>query len=323
MIRTRKPFALLHTGLILLLFALYACGKTYQDDTAFNDKITLLENHPEAILAQPDSTDFSRITTEKEATAFLLRSLARHYTSRDFYPEKEKLQECIRIFRSRNKVQQELEALFLLAETCKKENNTAEEIAAIEQGMKLAELADDPVWKFHLYNYLSDMYLRKYDMLKFIKNQALANQSIKEMNTDELDPFTLTLLGKSYLYTDQLAKAETLLTRLKTSVSQQHICYTDICRLLGITYFKQKRWENAATELKAALASEKDSSHCFTCSSMLAFCQDQLGNEEATFGEGRREQKDRGQIRQSAAPHLRRDTRRRIKAAEIKKNKYR
>lgn len=73
MIRTRKPFALLHTGLILLLFALYACGKTYQDDTAFNDKITLLENHPEAILAQPDSTDFSRITTEKEATAFLLR----------------------------------------------------------------------------------------------------------------------------------------------------------------------------------------------------------------------------------------------------------
>lgn len=178
MIRTRKPFALLHTGLILLLFALYACGKTYQDDTAFNDKITLLENHPEAILAQPDSTDFSRITTEKEATAFLLRSLARHYTSRDFYPEKEKLQECIRIFRSRNKVQQELEALFLLAETCKKENNTAEEIAAIEQGMKLAELADDPVWKFHLYNYLSDMYLRKYDMLKFIKNQALANQSI-------------------------------------------------------------------------------------------------------------------------------------------------
>lgn len=188
MIRTRKPFALLHTGLILLLFALYACGKTYQDDTAFNDKITLLENHPEAILAQPDSTDFSRITTEKEATAFLLRSLARHYTSRDFYPEKEKLQECIRIFRSRNKVQQELEALFLLAETCKKENNTAEEIAAIEQGMKLAELADDPVWKFHLYNYLSDMYLRKYDMLKFIKNQALANQSIKEKNTDELDP---------------------------------------------------------------------------------------------------------------------------------------
>ena len=102
------------------------------------------------------------------------------------------------------------------------------------------------------------------------------------MNTDELDPFTLTLLGKSYLYTDQLAKAETLLTRLKTSVSQQHICYTDICRLLGITYFKQKRWENAATELKAALASEKDSSHCFTCSSMLAFCQDQLGNEEET-----------------------------------------
>lgn len=282
MIRTRKPFALLHTGLILLLFALYACGKTYQDDTAFNDKITLLENHPEAILAQPDSTDFSRITTEKEATAFLLRSLARHYTSRDFYPEKEKLQECIRIFRSRNKVQQELEALFLLAETCKKENNTAEEIAAIEQGMKLAELADDPVWKFHLYNYLSDMYLRKYDMLKFIKNQALANQSIKEINTNELDPFTLTLLGKSYLYTDQLAKAETLLTRLKTSVSQQHICYTDICRLLGITYFKQKRWENAATELKTALASEKDSSHCFTCSSMLAFCQDQLGNEEET-----------------------------------------
>ena len=78
-------------------------------------------------------------------------------------------------------------------------------------------------------------------MLKFIKNQALANQSIKEMNTDELDPFTLTLLGKSYLYTDQLAKAETLLTRLKTSVSQQHICYTDICRLLGITYFMGKR----------------------------------------------------------------------------------
>ena len=38
MIRTRKPFALLHTGLILLLFALYACGKTYQDDTLLSTK---------------------------------------------------------------------------------------------------------------------------------------------------------------------------------------------------------------------------------------------------------------------------------------------
>ncbi len=266
--------------LLVVLLGLYACRTGYKEDPSFDDKITILENQPQVLLFQLDTCNTTRITDESEATLYLLQTLVRSYTVKGFLPDKEKLEKCIDIFKSKRKIQQQLEALYLLAGIYAREKDTRREVEIIEQAMSLAQQIEDSVWMFHLYSYLSDMYFRQFDMLKFIKYQALAKQSIKEVRIDELDIHTLTLLGKSYLYTDQPELAEQFLSRLAERVEKQHICYSDVHRLLGVAYFKQRKWLQAVEGFERSLTEERDSSNLFTCYSMLTRCQYRLGNRD-------------------------------------------
>ena len=264
----------------VMLAGLCSCGRGYKEDPSFDEKIALLENHPETFLARADTSRFSQITNEREATDYLLQSLAYNYTISDYDIDKEKMLQCVRIFEKNRKIQQQLEALYLLAEVYRKERNTEKEVGAIERAMSLADQADDAVWQFYLYSYLGDMYFRKYDMLKFVKYQAMANQSIQDLNRNELDINTLTLLGKSYMYIDQPLKAERLLSELSDKVGKQHICYRDIHQLLGTAYFRQQKWTQAIPEFEMALAVKNDTTALFFNYSMLTFCHYRLGNAE-------------------------------------------
>ena len=90
-------------------------------------------------------------------------------------------------------------------------------------------------------------------MLKFIKNQALADQSIKEMNTDELDPFTLTL----YLYTDQACQSRNFINQLEHRSASNTSVLTRIYAQL-LRYLLQAEGDGKpSTELKTALATPK------------------------------------------------------------------
>ena len=53
------------------------------------------------------------------------------------------------------------------------------EVQAIEKAIDIASQIEDKEWLCCLYGYLGDMYIRKYNMLKFIKYQTLANQCIE------------------------------------------------------------------------------------------------------------------------------------------------
>lgn len=265
--------------LLLLVVVAFSCQR-YKDDVSFDDKIVILENSPESLLSQLDTSQVISIGNEREATNFLLRTLAYSYTAKDFRPDKEKLIKCMGIFESERKVQKQLETLYLLAGIYQKERNTEKELASIERAMRLAQEVGDPVWLFHLYSYLSDMYFRKYDMLRFVEYQVRARQIIQDLNQNDLDVHTLVLVGRSYLHTGQAEKAEQLLSDLKMKVGRHHIDYNDILRLLGVARYKLKNFENAVPELEASLEGETDTLNLFTAYSALALCEYQLEHLE-------------------------------------------
>ncbi len=275
---------------ILVLISV-SCQRRDRIAASFDDKITILENNPHAIRSQLDSCRIEHISTEREATTFLLQTLSRCYTDKRFEPDKDDLLLCNGIFAKRKRIQPQIETLYLLAGIYGRENNVNEEVAVIERALELARQDNDAVWMFHLYNYMSDMYRRQSDVLKFIKYQALALQSIKNTDVAELDVNTLMLLGKSYLYTGRLGVAESLLSDLAARVDRQNVYYGDIHELLGVALFRQSKYEAAAAEFGVALGEAVDRENLFLCNSMLALCNYHSGDTAmATLYKQRAEQ---------------------------------
>ena len=159
---------------IIILLVQTSCQQNNEEEDFFNNQITLLENNPRLYLSKIDSTQVTNLNNSKEATHFLLVSLANHYIN-NYYPRKELLQKSIHIFTKKKLIQQQLESLLFLAKTYKKEKNLKMEVQAIEKAIDIASQIEDKEWLCCLYGYLGDMYIRKYNMLKFIKYQTLAN----------------------------------------------------------------------------------------------------------------------------------------------------
>lgn len=104
--------------LVALLFVGIGCDRRpFKDDPAFDDKVLILENNPELLLVRmtKDSLADRPITDEASATDFLVRTLAQVYTVYGTVPDRERLEQCLAIFRSARKAQQQLETLYLLA----------------------------------------------------------------------------------------------------------------------------------------------------------------------------------------------------------------
>ena len=74
--RQKVGFIFLHT---LLMCTLYSCKSDNTANTAFDDKIILIENNPQQYLARIDTIRPNSVNDEKEATDFLLYSLAHNY----------------------------------------------------------------------------------------------------------------------------------------------------------------------------------------------------------------------------------------------------
>lgn len=185
---------------IIILLVQTSCQQNNEEEDFFNNQITLLENNPRLYLSKIDSTQVTNLNNSKEATHFLLVSLANYYVN-NYYPPKEVLQKSIHIFTKKKLIQQQLESLLFLAKTYKKEKNLKMEVQAIEKAIDIASQIEDKEWLCCLYGYLGDMYIRKYNMLKFIKYQTLANQCIEDIAFRDMDISTQVQTAKSFLYT--------------------------------------------------------------------------------------------------------------------------
>ena len=64
---------------IIILLVQTSCQQNNEEEDFFNNQITLLENNPRLYLSKIDSTQVTNLNNSKEATHFLLVSLANHY----------------------------------------------------------------------------------------------------------------------------------------------------------------------------------------------------------------------------------------------------
>lgn len=261
--------------LVALLFVGIGCDRRpFKDDPAFDDKVLILENNPELLLVRmtKDSLADHPITDEASATDFLVRTLAQVYTVYGTVPDRERLEQCLAIFRSARKAQQQLETLYLLADIHRRDNDLRGELDIIQRSIDLAEAVNDSVWLFYLYSYLGDMYRREGDLVRFARYQETAKRCIASVPEVELDPHTRMLLARSELYTGQPGAALRLLLPLARETSEHHLRHAGVHRLLGMANFRLGRFGDAATDFRKSLTTERDTLHLFRCHTMLATC---------------------------------------------------
>lgn len=262
---------------ITLSLLLFSCAQNIEDDL-FEEKISIIENNPYSIIFKLDSCQTSKIVNEKEATNFLLKSLAKNYINSNDYPQKEKLELCLKIFTKKRKAQKQLETLNLFAAIYKNEGDLANEVKTIKDALVIAHEIQDKTRLFQFYSYLSDMYIRKFDLLKFIKYQAIANQYLQDINIKESNVHTKLLIAKSLLYSEQYNKAVDLLYPISQSISQNHAYYNNCKRLLGISYFKLRQWEPCINIILEVLNQDNSTNNKFTYYSTLTYCYYSIGD---------------------------------------------
>lgn len=267
--RQKVGFIFLHT---LLMCTLYSCKSDNTANTAFDDKIILIENNPQQYLARIDTIRPNSVNDEKEATDFLLYSLAHNYINRNYYPSKELLLTSIQTFQRRNLPQQQLEALFLLAKIYRKEQDLSSEVHTIENAVRIAKSEEDSEWLFYLYSYLGDMYIRQYNTLKFIKYQTLANQCLKDIDFQDISLLAQINVAKSFLYVGKYKESYDTLQTIESKVKKDNVYYNDIKRLQGIALFKMDLLDSCIDNLEEALNEEELPEHKFTCHSILTYC---------------------------------------------------
>lgn len=257
--------------ILIFLLACISCQQKVKKENHFNDKIFLLENNPQLYLSKLDTSKINNIRNEKEATNFLLTSLAMNYIN-DSYPKKNLLLKSIQIFQQRKLIHQQLKSLLLLAKIYKQEDNLNKEVEIIKEAINIAEKEDEKEQLYYLYSYLGEMYIREYNMMNFIKYQTLANQYIKDFPFQEMNISTQIQVAKSFLYIEQYKKSYELLDSIEISISKNNIHYNEIKRLQGIVLFKTMQWKQCIEKIQEVLTLKQTEEHKFICYSILTYC---------------------------------------------------
>lgn len=143
------------------------------------------------------------------------------------------------------------------------------EVQAIEKAIDIASQIEDKEWLCCLYGYLGDMYIRKYNMLKFIKYQTLANQCIEDIAFRDMDISTQVQMAKSFLYIGNHKKAYELLNLIEISIDKNNIYYNEIKCLQGIALYKTKQWTLCIDKLQEAITLKQTDDFLFVCHSIL------------------------------------------------------
>lgn len=230
------------------------------DEELFISQIDLLEDNPELALTQMDTTHLEQIQTFQQATHYLTKSLAEHYIRNENWPNEERMQQCLRLFRKHQAYEPLLESLCLLSNMYENKKQKDKQIAYIEEAIALARKQNDYAWLFFLYDNLSNMYLKQYNTIKYYQYQALANQCIKDKDIRAFNVSSQIFIGRNYLYTNKNKEAIAVLKSIEDTLASNHIYYAECKLLLGIAYIKEKQREKAIEKLVIAVdKSKKDS----------------------------------------------------------------
>lgn len=265
---------------ILCIVVIFSCT---EKDYSFNDKITILENNPEQLLSQLESLKTSEIRSEKEATVFLLKSLAEYKLGKNKNLDKKRLRTCISIFQHNGAQDKLLYSITLLADIYKIENNIKKEVEGIKNAIDIATTQNDNYWLFYLYNRLSDMYLKQYDFIEFAKYQSIASRYIKELDNPYNNMDIRILIAKNYIYTNHIDKAIQMLESIEKDIKETNPYYPDFRRVFGIAYSFKKDWCNCIKQIETALKYDNNEENQFLYFTILTYSHYKLGDKDKSI----------------------------------------
>ena len=258
--------------LIFMLFTLISCRKNYTDDKEFERNISYVENAPLIYLSENPITTPISINDKKEATEFLLYSLAQNYINEDCLPSKKLILKSISIFRQEHLAQQELEALFLLSEIYKSQDDIDSVTTVIQDAIHTARRIDDKTWLFYLHYHLSKLYLNELNSRMFAKHQTLANKYTQEIDTCDLSLSTKILIAENFINLRQYRKCYEKLLEIESVISLQNAFYNKVKRLQGIALYKMQEWDSSIRIMEGLTHNENSNKNKFTCHSILSYC---------------------------------------------------
>ncbi len=261
---------------LFLPLLMLACGKGRGGSPSFADRVQVLESDPKAALSELSVYRVDTIHEEEDATLFLLYSLAGYYTQEKYIPDTHKLSRAASFFRSKDTSEQLLETLYLLAQIYRDRKDLKSELNTLEEAIKIAQDAGQADWLFYLYNHLSDMYRRKYDILDYAKYRALANRQFERLDQDRLNVETRLLAGENYLLANEPERA--ILTLRSVDIDERHELYADLKRLIGIYHVKRGEWQEAIEAIEESLRYEKQPGHKFTACAALLDAYTRIGD---------------------------------------------
>lgn len=242
---TYAKFSLFLTGALLMA----ACTPR-RAEILFLADIDALEDNPRVALALLDTTGLQTLRTFDQATRYLKKSLAQHYLQPESWPDPLRLEQALALFRASRAYEPLLESLCLAAEMYEHRKEKDNQIASLWEAIALCRNAADYDWLFFLYNHLSEMYLRQYDMVKYHQYQQAAHHCLSGRSLQSFNLKTQLLIAENYLNMGKTSEAVLLLESVEDAIGPTHICYTDCELSLGLAYLKKGKWEKSIRKLQ-------------------------------------------------------------------------
>lgn len=267
--------------LTLTMLSLLSCSDKSTNSMSFEDTISLMENNPKQFLTKlGTSSSPSHLTDENDATAFLLKSMCKHYIDESVFPPIDTMEHCVSIISHSDDIIKQLESLLFLAQAYHHKNEMEHEIYVINKALTLAKNNDNSRWIFYLYNYLGDIYLNNVDLLKYAEYSNLAKEFYTNADVKGFDVYTKLLMGKAYIYNSKFNEAIDIFKDISQKIGEDHAYYAYNHYLLGVSYFKTRDWESCIHHIKTALPHIHKSHNLFLSYSMLTYCYYSTNNKE-------------------------------------------
>lgn len=252
-----KRYPLLTTAklsLFLIGAILVAACTPRRDETLFLADIDALEDNPRLALTQLDTTGLQTLRTLDQATRYLKKSLAQHYLQPGSWPDPPRLEQALALFRANRTYEPLLESLCLAAEMYEHRQEKDRQIASLWEAIALCRKTADYDWLFFLYNHLSKMYLRQYDIVKYHQYQQAAHHCLSSRSPQSFNLKTQLLIAENYLHMGKTSEAILLLESVENAIGPTHICYTDCQLSLGLAYLKEGKGEKSIRKLQPLAA---------------------------------------------------------------------
>lgn len=268
-----------------MIMILLSCKEDPVEVLTFEDTVEYVETDPRLFLSKLDTLSSGhKLSNENDATLFLLNSMCKNYIDEKVFPPLDNIEKCVSYISVSKDVRKQLESLLFLARAYHNNNDAEKEISTVNKALDIAKKHKDNKWIFYLYTYLSEIYLKNVDLIRFAESQSMAKTYYKEEELKQTDIYTKLAIGKTYIYNHKYDKAIDVFRNISHTIGDRHAYYGYNQFLYGLAYFKNNDWKSCIRHIEIALQKLHRPRILFICYSILTHCYASLGNlDKANF----------------------------------------